>query len=80
MPPDHGLGLDEHEDIEPARPESAQGDPEQAIRAADAWTSGGAGERRELLAQGEVLEREVGLRAPIGGRKAAREVGRGMAG
>src|SRR5262245_15125066 len=63
MPPDHGLGLDEHEDVEPTSPEAAQDDPEETIRAGDARTSGGTGGGGELLAPGEVLEREVGVRA-----------------
>jgi len=63
VPPDHGLRFHEHEDVEPPSPEAAQDDPEPTIRAADAGTSGGLGEGGELLSQGEVLDREVGVRA-----------------
>ena len=59
MPPDHRLGLDEHEEVDPARPQPTEGDPQQPVGSQNPGAATALGEGRELLPPGEVLEHEI---------------------
>ena len=63
MPAYHGIRLDDDERRSPARPSTREPRPEQAVRPREARSSGRAHEHHELLAQGEVLQGDVALRA-----------------
>jgi hypothetical protein len=63
MPPNDRLGLDEHEHLQPSTPQSAECNPEASVGKADPRTPTAVGERRQLLPEGEVLKREIGVRA-----------------
>jgi hypothetical protein len=60
MPTDHGVGLDDDEGIGPARPDLGQTNPESAVGGAEARVRCRAAEYAELLAEGEILEGELG--------------------
>jgi len=63
MPADHRLGLHEDDDIDPSRPQAAEGDPEPAVGRGEPRPAPIVGERGELLSEGEVLENEFGVRS-----------------
>jgi hypothetical protein len=72
MPRNHGLGPDDDQGPIPARPESAQKDPEEPIFALEAHLLLGASGDREFLAQGDVLKGQSGLGWRIARRKPSR--------
>ena len=61
MPPDHRLGLDEDEDLEPAGPEAAQREPKPPVGRGDVGrpSCGRREEAGQLLPERQVLEGEV---------------------
>ena len=70
MPADHGVGLDDDEDVRPSRPEPGKDDPERAVGLAQVRAARGALQVGQLLAQGEVLQCEVGPAAEGGPQRA----------
>jgi hypothetical protein len=63
MPAGHRIGLDEHEDRGPSRPEPTERDPEESVGSPDPGPAIPEGKRGELQPEREVLEREVGAAA-----------------
>ena len=53
MPADHGLGLDDDEDVAPARPEITECRPEESIPRVQHWARAFAFEHGDLLPQGK---------------------------
>ena len=53
MPADHGVGLDEDQDLLPSRPGSQQEDPDGPIGRSDPGSAASLGEGGKLLAEGE---------------------------
>jgi len=66
MPADYGVWLDNDKHVRPARPESGEDEPERAVDSAQAGAARGAPQVGQLLAQGEVLQGEVGAGAKGG--------------
>ena len=66
MPADDGLRLDQFEGLPPLRPEALQGDPEEPAAGRHPPPRLAVLKDRELLAQREVLEDQVGPRAQEG--------------
>ncbi len=62
MPANHGLGLHEDQSVVPVWPQTAERDPECAIRLRQLGTFALAVQNGQLSSQGEVLERERELR------------------
>ena len=62
MPADYGLGLHDEEGVLPVWPQTAQRDPECAVRLGQPGAFGLALHNGQLLSQGEVLERQLALR------------------
>jgi hypothetical protein len=60
MPAHDRFGLHEDEHLGPARPALAQNSPESAVRHRDASAPIAVNQNRQLLAQGQVLQNEVG--------------------
>src|SRR6266568_1555296 len=63
MPPDHRLGLHEHEEVDPARPQPTERGPQQPVGSQNPGAATALGEGRELLTEGEVLEYEISAAA-----------------
>jgi hypothetical protein len=59
MPADHSLGLHHDEDLGPPGPNTAQGRPEQPVRAVQLWARPLAFEHGDLLPEGEDLNYSV---------------------
>ena len=70
MPADHRVGLDEDQDISPARPRTEEHHPEQPICGFQAGPRPPGRESDELLVKGKVLEQEVGARGKEGAHPA----------
>ena len=71
MPADHGLGLHDEQGVLPVWPQTAECDPECAVRIRQLGAFGLALHNGQLLSQSEVLEHELTLRfqARSGGRE-----------
>jgi hypothetical protein len=63
VPADHGVWLDDHQDVRPARPEPGEHEPEGAVGLVEAWASRRAPRVGQLLAKGEVLQGKIRTRA-----------------
>jgi hypothetical protein len=50
VPADHGIWLDDHQDVRPARPEPGEHEPEGAVGLAEAWAARRAPQVGQLLA------------------------------
>jgi hypothetical protein len=61
LPPQYGVGGDDHEGPSPPDPDSGQPDPEEAIHRAQLGSVGRSLVHGELLTQGEVLEGELAM-------------------
>ena len=76
VPADHGVRFDDDKHVSPARPEPGEYEPEGAVTLAQARTARGAPQVGQLLAQGEVLQGEVGASAeggPQGSKQAQKQ-------
>jgi hypothetical protein len=62
MPPHDGVRLDDEQDVSPSGPHARERDPEEAVPKGQVRARATALEDGELLAQGEVLEGQVGAR------------------
>jgi len=69
VPAHDRLGLDDDQDLPPARPELAQQDPETAVQGRERGSPSGLAEDRELLAEGELDEGLLTLAAEAGDRR-----------
>jgi len=58
VPADDGLRLDDDKDVRPARPQARPTEPKGAVGHAHAWATRCAPEVGQLLAKGEVFERQ----------------------
>ena len=69
MPADHGLGLHEDQGVLPVWPQTAERDPECAVRLGELGAFGLALQNGQLLSQGQVLQSEFAprLQARSGG-------------
>jgi hypothetical protein len=56
VPADHGLGLDDDKDIDPARPKVAEGSPEESVPAVQSWPWPFPFEHGDLLSECEDFE------------------------
>ena len=56
VPADHGLGLDDDQDVGPAGPKVAEGGPEESVQGVQYWPRPLAFEHGELLTEGEDFE------------------------
>ena len=63
LPPQDSVGRHDDQSLSPSGPDSGQPDPRQAIRRAELRAGHRSLVDDELLAQGEVLEREVAVAA-----------------
>ena len=59
VPADHGVWLDDDQDIGPARPEAGKDQPEGAVAVPKAGAARCAPQVRQLLAQSQVLDRQI---------------------
>ena len=59
MPADHGLGLDNDEDITPARPETVECRSEESIQGVQQWARAFAFEHGDLLSQGKDFKSRI---------------------
>ena len=59
MPADHGLGLDDDQDLLPARPEPVECDPEGAGQGGESRCGSRLGVGGELLAKGQLDDRPL---------------------
>src|SRR5450432_2544530 len=59
VPADHGVWLDDDQDIGPARPEAGKDQPERAVAVPKAGAARCAPQVRQLLAQSQVLDRQI---------------------
>src|ERR1035437_2949172 len=59
VPADHGLGLDDEQDVGPAGPAAAEGGPEESVQAIQNGPRPFPFQHGDLLAEGEDLERGV---------------------
>ena len=77
MPAQHGVWLDDDQDIGPARPEQGKDQPERAVAVAKAGADRFAAQVRQLLAKGQVLDRQVhvGTEGGTQGSKKAQDQG-----
>ena len=62
MPADHGLGLHDDQGVLPVWPQTAERDPERAVRLGQLGAFGFSLQNGQLLSQGEVFESELALR------------------
>ena len=58
MPTHYGVGFDDHEDLRPVGPESAQEHPKATVQIREPWPFHRALEHGELLPKSEILERQ----------------------
>jgi len=72
MPADHGVWLDDDQHVRPAGPEPGQDEPESTVDRVQARASSSALEVGQLLAEGEVLQKQV-LAGLEGGAQRAKE-------
>ncbi len=70
MPADDGLWANEAQGVAPGRPAAGEPDPEDAVRWREARTLGTMAQKGQLLAEGEVLERQMSARPQGGGERA----------
>jgi len=63
LPPQEGVGGDDHEGLPPPGPDSSQPDPEEAIRRAQLGSGRRSFVHSQLLPQGQVLDRELAVAA-----------------
>ena len=63
VPGEDGRGLHDDEAGAPVGPAAGQRHPEDSVPASESWPGDGALKDRELMAQGEVLERQVAVAA-----------------
>ncbi len=63
LPPQDGVGGDDHQGLPPPGPDSSQPDPEEAIRRAQLGSGRRSFVHRQLLPQGKVLDRELAVAA-----------------
>lgn len=75
VPADHGVWLDDYQDIGPARPDAGKDQPERAVAVPKAGAARCAPQVRQLLAQSQVLDRQNPRR--YGGRNAGLREGSG---
>ena len=73
MPADDGLRLDDDKDVRPARPQARQNEPKGSVDLAQARAARGASEVGQLLAKGEVFERQLRAGAE-GGTQRSKDV------
>ena len=59
MPADYGLGLDDDEDVAPARPEITECRPEESIPRVQHWARAFAFEHGDLLSQGKDFKSRI---------------------
>ena len=64
MPPDHRGWLDDRQGVPPSHPSLGPDDPQRAVPVAEARTpiTEGTGEDADLVAERQVLHRELALR------------------
>ena len=58
VPTHYGVGFDDHEDLRPVGPESAQEHPKATVQIRELWPFHRALEHGELLPKSEILERQ----------------------
>jgi len=63
LPPQDGVGGNDHEGLPPPGPDSSQPDPEEAIRRAQLGSGRRSFVHSQLLPQGKVLDRELAVAA-----------------
>jgi hypothetical protein len=73
VPADDGLRLDDDKDVRPARPQARQNEPKGSVDLAQARAARGASEVGQLLAKGEVFERQLRAGAE-GGTQRSKDV------
>jgi hypothetical protein len=56
MPPQHRLGLHDHQGRTPLAPSLGEEDPEESVSPAELWALDRSGQRRQLLAERDILE------------------------
>ena len=69
LPPQDGVGSDDHEGLLPPGPDSGQPDPEEAITSAERRSRHLSFVYGELLTQGQILEGQVAVAATEEGEK-----------
>jgi hypothetical protein len=77
LPAQDSVGRHDDQRVSPARPDSGQADPEQAVGRAELQAGPQSLVDGELLAQGEVLEGELAMTADKEGKEPIGEVGGG---
>ena len=58
MPPQHRLGLHDHQGGAPLAPRLGQEDPKESVPATELWAPTRSAQRGELLTEREILERD----------------------
>jgi hypothetical protein len=58
MPPQHRLGLHDHQGGTPVAPSLGEEDPEESVSPAELWAFDRSGQCRHLLPEREILERD----------------------
>jgi hypothetical protein len=58
MPPQHRLGLHDHQGSTPLAPSIGEEDPEESVSPAELWALDYSGQRGQLLPEREILERD----------------------
>ena len=66
----HGGGPNDDQDIPPARPQSAEGDPEDTVGHPHPWSGSLGGTSGELLTKRQILQHEVGAWLESGEQRA----------
>ena len=59
MPADHGVGLDDNQDVRPSEPKSTKGNPKKPVTPLQSRTWPFSFEDDDLLAQGQNLQAEL---------------------
>ena len=58
MPPQHRLGLHDHQGGTPVPPSLGEENPEESVSPAEPWPFDRSGQRGQLLPEREILERD----------------------